>query len=91
MGPGGGAVGGAARLVGVVIHLGADHGIISDDANGGRRYKFRMRDVRPPGAPPSAKSADDATARAAFADIEASGASRRGEVPRRTFSDLRAV
>ena len=41
----------ASRLHGVVIHVGADYGIISDDMNGGRRYKYRLRDVRPVGAP----------------------------------------
>lgn len=59
-----------ARHAGVVIHVGSDYGIISDDANGGRRYKFRVRDVRPPGAPTSARSSDDAAARAAFASIQ---------------------
>lgn len=59
------------RLAGVVIHIGADFGIISDDANGGRRYKFRVKDVRAPGAPPSARP-DEAAARAAFSAIKVS-------------------
>ena len=71
----GGATGGpvgspGARHAGVVIHVGSDYGIISDDANGGRRYKFRVRDVRPPGAPTSSRGSDDAATRAAFASIQ---------------------
>jgi hypothetical protein len=39
------------------------------DANGSKRYKFRMKDVRPMGVPVSARI-DESLARSAFAEIQ---------------------